>query len=761
MRKFATLLVLLAVCSGLSAQHTLSGYIFDAATQEELIGATLFDQRSGKGTATNVFGFFSFSPENDTLDLRISSVGYQTQYLQVILSESVRKSFTLEPVSQELEAVEVSGDRFRVEEEVRSLDMGVFNLTPKEALSLPTIVGESDILKVAQLMPGITKGGEATTALYVRGGTDDQNLVTLDDATVYNLSHLFGFFSVFNTDALKNIKIVKGGFTADYGGRLSAVMDTRMQEGNQEKFEGKGGIGLLTSRLTLDGPMFNKKGTFMLAGRRTYIDQVLGAVGVELPYFFYDLNAKASYKISDRDRIYLSSYFGQDVLELQESTEAEDEEIADLTFGFKLGNFTTSLRWNHIYKNEKLFANFTLLQTQFKYDIGGDFVDNTLLIRSQIQDIGLKGQWEYFRSPDDRIDFGVDAVLHLFRPNVVNTSGDISDFLRSRRGNLIQTQEAAIYAGRENKLTSRLTTYYGLRVSSAFVQSAAYVGLEPRLNINYKLRELLSVKASYSLMRQYMHRVSSSSVILPTDLWYPVTAKVKPQNAHQWSTGIFTGLPNQDISLSLEGYYKRFNQLIEYREGARLLLNDNFEDELVTGTGESYGAEFLIRKRTGKLNGWIAYTISKATRTFDDLNRGQTFPARFDRRHDLSLVGTYDLSDRVAVSWVWVYTSGSNFTAQTGQYLAPGATVNDLIVVPVYTERNAIRLSPTHRLDLNFILRSKPKKKFNSEWQFSVYNFYNRAAPYRIDVQFDGRAFQYVQPGIFGFLPSISYNFSF
>ncbi len=742
-------------------QKTLSGYVFDASSQEELIGATIYDQNTAQGTATNVFGFFSFTSTQDTLALRISSIGYETQYVQIILNQNTRQNFTLEPTSKQLEAVKITGDRFLVEEEIQSLDMGVFNLTPKEALSLPTIVGESDILKVAQLMPGITKGGEATTALYVRGGTDDQNLVTLDDATVYNLSHLFGFFSVFNTDALKNVKVVKGGFTADYGGRLSAVMDTRMQEGNQEKFEAKGGVGLLTSRLTLDGPLFNKKGTFMVAGRRTYIDQVLGLVDVDLPYFFYDLNAKASYKLSDRDRIYLSSYFGKDVLELQESTETADEEIADLTFGFELGNFTTSLRWNHIYKNDKLFANFTLLQTQFKYDIGGNFVDNNLLIQSQIQDIGLKAQWEYFRTPEDRIDFGVDAVLHLFRPNVVNTSGDISDFLRSRKGNLIQTQETAIYAGRENKLTPKLTTYHGLRISSAFVQSAAYVGLEPRLNANYKIRELLSLKASYALMRQYMHRVSSSSVILPTDLWYPVTAKVKPQNAHQFSMGLFSGLPKQDINFSVEGYYKRFNQLIEYREGARLLLNDNFEDELVTGTGVSYGSEFLIRKRTGKLHGWVAYTISKSDRTFDELNGGRTFPARFDRRHDLSLVGTYDLSDRIAFSWVWVYTSGSNFTAQTGQYLAPGATVNDLIVVPLYTERNAIQLSPTHRLDLNFIVRSKARKKFQSEWHFSIYNFYNRAAPYRIDVQFNGRAFQYVQPGIFGFLPSISYNFSF
>lgn len=760
MKVWIVILTFLSMLPALG-QKTLSGYVFDASSQEELIGATIYNQKSGQGTSTNVFGFFSYTSNQDTLELRVSSIGYETKYLSIILTESTRQTFSLLPASKQLEAVEISGDRFLVEEEVRSLDMGVFNLTPKEALLLPTIVGESDILKVAQLMPGISKGGEATTALYVRGGTDDQNLVTLDDATVYNLSHLFGFFSVFNTDALKNVKVIKGGFTADYGGRLSAVMDTRMQEGNQERFEAKGGIGLLTSRLTLDGPLFNKKGTFMIAGRRTYIDQVLGLAGIELPYFFYDLNAKASYRITDRDRIYVSSYFGDDVLKVRESETNEDEELDELTFGFTLGNFTTSLRWNHIYPKDKLFANFTLLQTRFKYDIEGDFIENSLLIRSQIQDIGLKGQWEYFRSPEDRIDFGADAVIHRFRPNIVNTGGEISDFLRSRPANLIQTLEVALYGGRETRLLPKLTAYYGLRLSSAWVQSAAYVGLEPRLNFNYQLHDLISLKSSYSVMRQYMHRVSSSSVILPTDLWYPVTRHVKPQIAQQWSSGIFAGLPKEKLSLSAEGYLKTSNRLIEYREGARLLLNDNFEEELVTGSGLSYGAEFLVRKRTGRLNGWIAYTLSKSTRTFTELNDGNTFPARFDRRHDISLVGTLDLTERVAFSWVWVYTSGANFTAQTGQYIAPGATTNEVIIVPIYSERNAVRLSPTHRLDFNFTVKSKPKKRFRSEWHFSIYNFYNRAAPYRIDVNFNGRAFQYVQPGIFGFLPSVSYNFNF
>ncbi len=743
------------------SQVTLSGYVYDQESKEGLIGVTVLNEGTIQGAITNAFGFYSLTIDSDTVNLRISYVGYKTISREIILNQNQSIDFFLETSFSALDVIEVRADRYIVEDEVKSVNMGVFNLTPKEAASIPTIGGETDILKISQFMPGITRGGEGTTALYVRGGTDDQNLVTLDDATVYNLSHLFGFFSVFNTDAIRDIRITKGGFTADHGGRLSAVMDTRMQEGNPEKIEVKGGIGLLTSRLTIDGPIIKDKATFMVSGRRTYIDQVLGLAGINLPYFFYDLNTKASYKISKRDRIFVSGYFGDDVLKVQEEGENEEGDLEDLTFGFNLGNFTSTIRWNHIFPGEKLFSNITLLQTRFKYDIAGNFVDNSLLIRSQIQDFGIKGKFEYFKSPEERIDFGADIIWHRFRPNVINTGGDISDFLRSRKGDLLETQEISFYGGKEHKLSSRFTTYYGLRLSSSNVRSGFYLGAEPRLNLNFEVVDLTSVKASYSLMRQYMHRVSSSSIVLPTDLWYPVTQNVKPQTSHQISMGVFKGIPAFNLNISVEGYYKTMDNLIEYREGSRLLLNDNFEDELVNGNGKSIGGEFLIRKRAGKLTGWLSYTLSNTTREFPELNNGKRYPAKYDRRHDISVVGIYQLSNRVDLSWAWVYTSGASFTPQTGQYLMPSATLNSIEIIPIYSKRNAIKLSPTHRLDLNLILKSKKKRKFKGEWQFGIYNFYNRSSPYQVRIISNGQSFQYVQPGLFGTIPSISYNFSF
>ncbi len=760
MRYRFLIILIIASIPGM-AQHTLSGYVFDDDSKEGLIGVTIQDVYSGKGVITNVFGFYSFTTESDSLFVRVSYVGYDTHEEVITLAGNLRKDFYLPTSTSVLGEVKVYADRDLIQEEVRSTQMGVFNLSPKEAITIPSIGGEADILKVAQLMPGITRGGEGTTAMYVRGGTDDQNLVTLDDATIYNLGHLFGFFSVFNTDALTDVTITKGGFPADYGGRLSAVMDTRMQEGNSQKIDGRGGIGLLTSRFTIDGPIVRDKATFMLAGRRTYIDRVLGLVGIPLPYFFYDLNAKSSVKITDRDRIYFSGYFGNDVLRIDEEGEAENDDLEPLTFGFQLGNFTSTIRWNHIYPDERLFSNITVLQTRFKYDIEGDFVDNSLLIRSQIQDFGIKGQWEYFKSPDERLDFGFDMIFHNFRPNVINTGGEISDFLRSRKGALLHTQEIALYAGKEHKITPKFTSYYGLRLSSSNVRGGFYMGVEPRLTASYELFDLTSVKSGYSLMRQYMHRVSSSSIVLPTDLWYPVTSEIRPQTSHQWSLGLFRGLPALNLTLSLEGYYKTMSNLIEYREGARLLLNDNFEKELVNGDGTSLGMEFLARRRSGKLTGWLSYTISKTDRQFPELNDGLSYPAKYDRRHDVSFVGMLPLSDRVEFSWVWVYTSGASFTPQTGQYLVTDATLNSVEIIPIYSKRNAVKLSPSHRLDLNFIIKSKKQRRFKGEWQFSIYNFYNRASPYQVSISSNGRAFQYVQPGIFGTLPSISYNFSF
>ncbi|MEO9478012.1 MAG: TonB-dependent receptor [Cyclobacteriaceae bacterium] len=736
------------------AQHTLSGYVRDADTGEDLIGVTILDIGSKKGAVTNAYGFYSITPNVDSLNLRITYVGYHTLTQKIYLDSSIQVDFKMLPAISTLDDIVISAERFLLEEEVTSTETGVFNLQPKEAMVIPTIAGESDILKVAQLMPGITKGGEGTTGIYVRGGTDDQNLVTLDEATVYNVGHLLGFLSVFNSDVIKNVKVVKGGFPADYGGRLSSVIDTRMDDGSTERFHAKGGIGLLSSRLRIDGPIVEDKASFMIAGRRAYIDKVFGIFNVPFPYYFYDLNAKVNYKINKRNRVYLSSYFGRDVFAAPE--EVED----DFQGGFDLGNFTSTLRWNHVSKGQRLFANFTAIQTRFQYDIDADVPDNSLLIKSHIQDWGLKADWDYYKSPEERIEFGVHTTTHLFRPNVVNTTGEISDFLKSKKGKRLYTQETAAYAGIEKTFAPKLKGYAGLRASSSAVEKAFYYGLEPRLNANYALYDLTSIKASYSLMRQYMHRVSSSSLVLPTDLWYPVTASILPQTSHQWSLGIFQGLKRWNLNASVEGYYKTMSNLIEYREGARLILNDNFENELVTGSGEAYGVEFLIRKQTGPVTGWVSYTLSKTTRQFDDLNNGQRFPGKYDHTHDISIVNIIKISKRMDMSWVWTYTTGASFTPQTGQYLVPNATLTEVELIPIYSSRNAVKLSPSHRLDINLIVKPKKEKRIKGEWQFGVYNFYNQTTPNQIRINSNGKSLQYVQSGIFGFLPSVAYNFN-
>jgi len=742
------------------AQFTISGHVYDKSDGESLPGATIYLPDLQSGTATNAFGFYSVSPSISPFRLQVSYLGYQTIDTTITLAENQQLIFYLTENVGQLAEIQITAAPIELQEQVNSTRMGTIRLQPKEINSIPTLGGEADLIKVAQLLPGVTSGSEGSTGMFVRGGTDDQNLVVLDDAVVYNLGHLFGFFSVFNSDAIKNVELVKGAFPANKGGRLSSVMDVRMNEGSLQRYNVRGGIGLLTSRLTIDGPVIPNKMSFMLAGRRTYIDKVFQAVGVALPYYFYDYNAKINYKISENDRIYFSTYFGDDVLALDETTET-DEGNEDLGFGFKLGNFTSTMRWNHIYGNQKMFSNVTLHQTRFKYDISGKFIDNNILIRSQIQDVGLTADWEYFEKPDNKFIFGAQAVGHFFRPNVIGTSGEISDFIEDRKGQLIQNLESAIYFANERELTEQLNLNIGLRYSLTFAKDKIYSGPEPRIAARYKLDDRHSIKASYSLMRQYMHRVSSSSIALPTDLWYPVTASIKPQLSHQLSVGYTRIFPEPQISLTVEGYYKSLENLIEYREGASLILNDKFERELLAGSGESYGLEILLRKNSGFFTGWASYSISKTSRTFDELNNGVTYPAKYDRRHVANLVSLFELNDRVSFSTVWTYQSGAWFTPQTGQFLMPNASLTQVELIPIYGDRNGTPLGASHRLDINFILKPKGKRRYGGEWHIGAYNFYNRAAPFRVGIQNNGVTYEYVQEGLFGFIPSIAYNFNF
>lgn len=736
---------------------TISGYVKD--NNEELLYARVFIPELNVGAISNEYGFYSIEvPQKDSYTLVVSYLGYQKTSIVVEATKDIKIDLVLTESDNQLAEVEVVAVKSVAQEAVTSTDVSVVRIDINEAKLLPSIGGETDVLKVAQLLPGINRGGEGGTNFFVRGGDGDQNLILVDEATVYNPGHLFGFFSVFNPDVIKDMRIYKGGFPANYGGRLSSITDIRIKEGNQTKLNLEGGIGLLSSRLTIEAPIVKDRVSFLISGRRSYIDQVLKAVGQNVPYYFYDLNGKINIKVSEKDRIFLSSYFGNDILKFA----GEDTDSSGgLGFGFNLGNFTQSLRWNHLY-SPKLFSNLTLIHTRFRYDIRGTFADNNVYIKSSVRDLGLKYAFTYFKTNDTKFKYGIDVINHNFRPNVISTSGEISEFLQSQEGELLSTLENAAYFDVSHDFSKRWKIESGLRLSSSYQDKKFYGGIEPRANATYLLNENSSLKLSYARMYQYMHRVSSSSVALPTDLWYPVSSTIKPQKSDQLAGAFSVYLPKLSSSITIEGYGKYMQGLTEYKEGSNLILNDNFEDILVQGRGWSYGTEFLFRREKGKLTGWVGYTLSWTKRQFDEINDGKAYFSKYDRRHYLTFVGTYEITKRVYVSAIFEYATGARFTPIVGQYFQPNASLTGLDVISIYAERNSQKMSASHRLDLNFVIKSKPHKKFQTEWHFGGYNIYNRATPYQIKIEqaADG-SFKYTQPGLFGFIPSIAFNFKF
>jgi CarboxypepD_reg-like domain/TonB-dependent Receptor Plug Domain len=772
-RRFIVSMVLLFMQFISMAQTTVSGYIKEAKTGEPIFFATILVPGSAYGATSNEYGYYSLTIANeysgDSITLECSVLGFPKQAIKLTKGTNHSFNFEMKEGNLELKTVDIVADRGGINK-VSDAQMSAIRIPIKDIRKIPCLGGETDIIKVIQLMPGVQRGGEGGTGMFVRGGTADQNLVLLDEATIYNIGHLFGFFSVFNSDALHDMTMIKGAFPGEYGGRLSSILDIRMKEGNNQKFHGAGGIGLLSSRITLEGPIERDTSSFMIAARRTYIDKLFQAVGQFLPYHFYDLNLKANRWMGPKDRLFFSSYLGKDILAFNESdVETNDDDSTQTSpfgFGFTLGNFSNTLRWNHIY-NDRTFSNVSLIHTKFNYDIRGNFDNNNILIRSDVRDIGVKVDYDYFKSSVQKIKYGGQITQHLFKPNVVSTSGEIAEFLKTKEGGRLTSYEYALYGATEMDFKGGLwKVNTGMRISGSLVKAAAYQGLEPRAAVRYMLNEFSSLKFGYSRMKQYMHLVSSSSVALPTDLWYPVTAGIRPQKSDQLVLAYNHWLAKPKLQLEVELYYKRMDELIEYREGANLILNDNFEKELIQGAGESYGMEFLLQKNGGRFNGWVAYTLSWATRQFDRLNDGKVFWAKYDRRHNINIVLNYELSKRWDISAVWVYASGSRFTAQLGQYLVPNATFTGVDLVPIYSERNAISMSPSHRLDLNFVLKPRPNKtkRFKSEWHFGCYNFYNRATPFRIQIRpnTDGSiGYHYEQPGLFGFIPSIAYNFNF
>jgi len=746
-----------------ATKTTISGYLTDASNGEALLYANVYLQNTTTGVNTNEYGFYSIDiPAGEKVTLVYSYVGYQSLEKIFQQKKSSIENIALETTGTDLAEVEVVATREESgKEEIKSTQTSTIHIPLEQVRTIPSLGGEVDIIKVVQLMPGIAKGGEGGTGMFVRGGDADQNLVLLDEATVYNIGHLFGFFSVFNPDALKEVSVIKGGFPAQFGGRLSSVLDVRMKEGNNQKWRVEGGIGLLSSRLTVEAPIIKNRASFLLSGRRTYIDKILRAVDIPLPYYFYDLNAKLNYKISDKDRLFFSAYFGDDVLKYSEDAGLEDVDF-DLGFGFQLGNFTQTLRWNHIY-SPKLFSNLSIIHTSFNYNIRGDIENNSVLIKSEIEDIGLKLDFAKYQSAKTKIRFGAQIILHRFRPNILSAAGEVAEFIEDREGAFSKTLETALYGNYEFQATEKLKLSAGLRLTGAKVVSHTYANLEPRFSANYLFNERQSFKLSYSRMTQYMHRVSSSTVALPTDLWYPVSKNVKPQLSRQIAGGFHQYFEKSKMSLSLEAYYKTMKNLIEYKEGSNLILNDDFEDLLLQGKGKSWGLEFLLRRQSGKINGWIGYTLSWSRRHFDELNEGEKFWAKYDRRHNLSIVANWDLTKKLTFSAVWEYASGARFTPLRAQYIFPNAALTDVEIIPVYSKRNEFQLSPSHRLDINLVIRNKARKRYRTEWHLGAYNVYNRATPYSIRVKLDENtgALKYEQPGLFGFLPSIAYNFKF
>lgn len=759
MKKIGLLFAITFLALPLIAQEnvTISGYVRDANSKEVVLFAKVVVPELQTGATTNEYGFFSIEvPKKEKYTLKFVSQEHSPFTQEISAMESQIVDFEL-PSEQKVQEVTVKAKKSDGEENIKNTEVSMIRLDIKKAKLLPALGGETDVIKVAQLLPGINRGVEGGTDFFVRGGDGDQNLILVDEATVYNPGHLFGFFSVFNPDVIKEMTLYKGGFPANYGGRLSSVTDIRMIDGDKTKIHGEGGIGLLSSRLTLQAPIWKDKISIMLSGRRTYIDQVMKLAGLNVPYFFYDLNGKIHYKIGPKDQIMVSSYFGNDVLRFNgEATDSTDI----FGFGFKLGNFTQTARWTHLFGN-KLFSNLNIIHSRFQYDINGKFGTNNVLIKSAIRDISLKYDFTYFKSKKTTYKFGFHGISHSFRPNIVSTSGDISDFLESSQGELLSTGEMALYGNIFHQFNDKWKLDGGVRLSSSVLKGKFYGAIEPRANATRIINDKMSVKASLSRMVQYMHRVSSSSVALPTDLWYPVTRNVKPQIADQVAVSYNMYFPKLKSSFVVEGYYKYMQNLTEYKEGSNIILNDNFEDLLLQGNGWSSGAEFLFRKEEGRLTGWIGYTLSWTKRKFDGLNNGEAFWAKYDRRHYLTTVAIFELSKRVSVSAIFELSTGARFTPITGQYLQPNAGLSSVEVINIYAERNSYRMSTSHRLDINFVFKSKPEKKFKWEWHVGGYNVYNRATPFRINVTEEDGKLKYTQPGLFGFIPSIAFNYKF
>ena len=764
-------------------KFTISGYVKDSLSGETLIGSTVSVLGQSKGITSNQFGFYSITLPAGTYNFICSYVGYVPQIKTIVLSADVEYNFEVIPKITTEQAVFVSSKKR--DANVKNAQMGKLDLSINQIKSIPAFLGEIDILKTIQLLPGVQSAGEGSSGLYVRGGGPDQNLILLDDAVVYNTGHLFGFFSIFNGDAIKSTSLIKGGMPAQYGGRLSSVLDISMKEGNDKNFVVQGGIGLIASRLSIEGPIKKNKASFIISARRTYIDALAkpfikkSSSFYGSGYYFYDLNAKINYKFSEKDRIYLSGYFGKDKFDFVNGKQS-------LKVNIPWGNSTGTLRYNHVFNN-RLFSNTTVVYNDYKFNFGANQNNFQLNLLSGIKDWNIKEDFDLYPFINHKLKFGALYTYHTFTPSVVSGKQDTVEF-KPNNAQQKYAHEAAIYIQDDWDVSEKIKINAGIResgfqqigsynayttddngnrIDSAIYEKGqpviTYFGFEPRVTIRYAITDETSIKVAITRNLQYIHLVSNAGTTLPTDLWVPSTLKVKPQESWLYALGLFKNFNNNTYETSVEVYYKQLKNQIEYKEGYTPATLEDTENFFTFGKGWSYGTELFINKTKGRLTGWIGYTLSWTYRKFPGLNSGEKYFAKYDRRHDLSIVGVYELSKKWKLSETFVFGTGNAATLPQRFYIFDGVLTQE------YSRINEYRLPSYHRLDFaaTYTPNKRPSKKLKSEWVFSVYNVYNRKNPYFIYFDQEGSPYngtlkvQAKQVSLFPVIPSVTWNFKF
>ncbi|MEI7896291.1 MAG: TonB-dependent receptor [bacterium] len=754
-------------------RFTITGKISDQHSGEALLGATIFVRELKTGAVSDIYGNYSITLDEGNYTLVYSYIGYASIVRQIELLKDLRLSLELEPSQHELKEVEITSEKN--DKNVVKPEMSTFRMDIKTIQRIPALMGEVDVIKAIQLLPGVQSVGEGSSGFSVRGGAPDQNLILLDEATVYNASHLMGFFSVFNNDAIKDVKLYKGDIPANYGGRLASVLDVRMNEGNSKKFEINGGIGIIASRLTVEGPIVKDRSSFVVSGRRTYADIFLPLSSNKAlqnnSLYFYDLNAKVNYRINDNNQVFLSGYFGRDVFK-------------NGFAGMKWGNETATLRWNHLF-TKQLFSNFSFIYSNYLYNLGTPAGNNNSFDwTSNLRDLGLKGDFSYYLNTKNTIKFGTSVIYHMFNPGQAKGIGDQTVFADVKVPSNYAF-ETGVYGSNEQKLGEHFTVKYGLRLSMfqnigpgtvfhydsdykatdstvypSGVLYNTYIGVEPRLGLLYDFNSKHSIKASYARTNQYLQLAQNSTVGTPLDIWFPASPNVKPQVSDQVAIGYFRNFRRNTIETSVEGYYKWMTNVVDFKDFAQLLLNNKLEGEIRSGKAWSYGLEFLVRLNEEKINGWVSYTYSRTFRQIDEINNNTPYPAPYDKPNNISVVLNYVISKRFTVSANWVYATGAPVTFPTGRAQIGGK------IIPIYSDRNQYRYQDYHRLDVSvsFFSKEKPGRKFNWDLNFSLYNAYNRHNTWSVNFTQDN-----INPDVtyaekvylFGIIPSLTFNFHF